>query len=319
VPSALDLFPFCLDLRTSWALFSAELIPKSWVQKTGSYNAYSFSPRRTVRFSRLLTLISFIFSVVAIPVLAQNKPDPRIYATPQSQDNQQNPPDYRNQPEQQSSPDYRNEPEQQNPPEYGNQPEQQNPPDYRAQSPANMPPPSPVRREPSEQWEPEAIAYLGQSASSRTEFNLDHSMVVLASKMDQNDRDLRRVIAGVDGVSVHHFRFPGYGLYDPRILADIHRQYRSAGWQHISGSHSRGGGPGATDVWVRLDNMTIRNVAVLFAGPNQVNFVSVSCAISPIDLAHLGGHFGIPQIQGGIVLPRARNNADQYPPQSQGY
>jgi hypothetical protein len=255
---------------------------------------------------------------MAISALAQDKPDPRIYPTPQSREAQQNPPDYRNQLQQQSSPDYRNEPEQQNPPDYGNQPEQQNPPEYRAQSPANMAPP-PVRREPSETWVPEAIAYLGQSASSRTQFNLDHSMVVLASKMDQNDPDLRRVVAGIDGVSVHHFRFQSYGMYDPRILADVRRQYRAAGWQHVSGSHSRDGGPGATDVWVRLDNMTIRNVAVLFAGPNQVNFVSVSCAISPIDLAHLGGHFGIPQIQGGVALPRARNNAGPYQPQSQGY
>jgi hypothetical protein len=190
-----------------------------------------------VRLSRILALISFVISLIAVSAFAQDKPDPRIYATPQAQPEQQNPPhyrneqrqqsppdyrnepeqqnppdygsqsqtqnppDYRNEPEQQSSPDYRNKPEQQNPPEYGNKTEPQNPPDYRAQPPANMPPPPPMRRDPSEKWEPDAIAYLGQNASSRTEFNLDHSMVVLASKMDENDMDLRRVVAGVDGVS----------------------------------------------------------------------------------------------------------------------
>jgi hypothetical protein len=61
--------------------------------------------------------------------------------------------------------------------------------------------------------------------------------------------------------------------------------------------------------------MTIRNVAVLFAGPNQVNFVSVSCAISPVDLMHLGGHFGIPQIQSGVVIQGRQG--EQYPPQQQ--
>lgn len=276
--------------------------------------------------SRILALISLIVSLVAVSAFAQEKPDPRIYPTPQAQPEQQDPPDYGNQQHQQnppdyqqSSPDYRNQPEQQNSPDYGNQAEQQNPPDYRMQPPANMPPPAPVQQEPSENWVPQAIAYLGQSAASRTDFNLDHSMIVLASKMDENDTDLRRVVAGVDGVSVHHFRFPDYGTYDPRILADVRQQYRAAGWQHVSGSHARDAGRGATDVWVRLDSMTIRNVAVLFAGPNQVNFVSVSCAISPIDLAHLGGHFGIPPIQGGIVLPRAHNNAGPYQPQPRGY
>jgi len=267
-----------------------------------------------VRLSRLFA-IPLIISVMAVSALAQDKPDPRIYPAPQSQQDQQNPPEQGNQ-EQQDQPDYRNEPNQQNPPDNRNQPTQ---PDYRTQPQAEVPPPPPVRPEPSQNWTPDAIAYLRQNSSSKTEFDLDHSMVVLASKMDENDPDLRRVVAGVDGVSVHHFRFPGDGMYDPRILADVRQQYRAAGWEHVSASHARYGGPGGTDVWVRLDHMIIRNVAVLFAGPSQVNFVSVSCAISPIDLAHLGGHFGIPQIQGGVALPRARNNAEQYPPQPQGY
>jgi hypothetical protein len=260
-----------------------------------------------VRLTRLIPLISLICSVMSVTALAQQKPDPRIYSTPQNQPEQQDQPDYRSQPEQKESPDYRN------------QTQQQDSPDSPTQRPAEVPTPPPARPEAPQNWTPGAIVYLGKNASSRTEFNLDHSMVVLASKMDQDDTDFRRVIAGVDGVSVHHFRFPGDGMYDPRILADVRQQYRAAGWQHISASHARNGGPAETDVWVRLDNMTIRNVAVLVAGANQVNFVSVSCAISPIDLVRLGGHFGIPQIQGGVVLPRARNNAEQYPPQQPGY
>jgi hypothetical protein len=253
---------------------------------------------------------------MAFSAFAQDKPDPRIYETPQTQQNQQNTPDHRTEPRQ-DQPDYRDQPEQQNPLDYRNAPEQQDSPDYQTQRSAELSTPPPVRPQAPQNWTPEAIAYLGQNASSRTEFNLDHSMVVLASKMDQDDTDFRRVIAGVEGVSVHHFRFPGDGKYDPRILADVRRQYRAAGWEHVSASHARYGGPGGTDVWVRLDHMTIRNVAVLFAGPNQVNFVSVSCAISPVDLIHLGGHFGIPPIQGGVVVQGRQS--EQYPPQQPGY
>jgi hypothetical protein len=271
-----------------------------------------------VRLSRSFAFISLIISILGVSAWAQDKPDPRIYAPPQSQQDQQNAPDYNNQ-EQQDPPDYRSQPELQNPPNYRNQPDQQVSPDYRTQGPVEVPPPPPARSQPAQNWTPEAIEYLRQTASSKTEFNLDHSMVVLASKMDEDSTDFRRVIAGVDGVSVHHFRFAGYGMYDPRVLSDVRQQYRVAGWQHISASHARNGGAGESDVWLRLDHTTIRNIAVLFAGPNQVNFVSVSCAISPIDLAHLGGHFGIPQIQGGVVVPRARNNAEQYPPPQPGY
>jgi Domain of unknown function (DUF4252) len=152
-------------------------------------------------------------------------------------------------------------------------------------------------------WVPQALESLGQNASSRTEFTLDHSMLVLASKLDQDDENLRRVIAGVDGVSVHRFRFQTAAMYDPEILNSVRQQYHAAGWQHMAGGHDKKGGPGATDLWIRFENNTIRNIAVLFAGPNQINFISVSGSISPIDLLHLAGHFGIPRIEGGVVLP----------------
>lgn len=268
-----------------------------------------------MRFPRIVFIIPIAFSLIAISAFAQDKPDPRIYRTPQSQQDQQNPPDYRNEPRQ-DQPDYRNQPDQQIPTDDRNAPDQQDSPDYRTRRPAEVPPPPSAQAQAPQNWTPDAIAYLGQNASSRTEFNLDHSMVVLASKMDQEDTDFRRVIAGVDGVSVHHFRYAG-GVYDPRILADVRQQYRAAGWEHISASHARYGGPGGTDVWVRLDHLTIRNVAILSAGPNQVNFVSVSCAISPVDLMHLGGHFGIPPIPGGVVVQGRQTQ--QYPPQQPGY
>jgi len=31
--------------------------------------------------------------------------------------------------------------------------------------------------------------------------------------------------------------------------------------------------------------------------------VEVSGSISPLDLMHLAGHFGIPRIEGGVVVP----------------
>ncbi|HWY54354.1 MAG TPA: DUF4252 domain-containing protein [Terriglobales bacterium] len=152
-------------------------------------------------------------------------------------------------------------------------------------------------------WLPQGIESLGQNASSRTEFTLDHSMLVFASKLDQDNEDLRRVVAGVNGISVHSFRFPKSGMYDSGILSSVRQQFHEAGWQHMVSTHDKDGGPGATDLWIRFENKVIRNVAVLFAGQNQLNFIAVSGSISPLDLFHLGGHFGIPKIEGGVVVP----------------
>lgn len=152
-------------------------------------------------------------------------------------------------------------------------------------------------------WIPQGIEVLRQSASSKTEFTLDHSMLVFASKLDPDNEDLRRVIAGVSGVSVHRYHFPGAWMYDSSALSSVKEDYHAAGWKQLVNNHEKDGGPGVTDLWIRLENNAISNIAILFARSNEVDFFVVSGSISPLDLSHLGGHFGIPKIEGGVVVP----------------
>jgi hypothetical protein len=183
-----------------------------------------------------------------------------------------------------------------------------------AQNQAQPQPLPPQQNWVQQNWFPQEIESLGQNASSRTEFSLDHNMVVLASKMDQDDDSLRRVIAGVDGISVHRFKFQGTGMYDPQILNAVRQDYHAAGWQHLADAHQRYGYPQGTDLWLHFDRNTIRNIAVLVTGADQVAFVSVSGSISPVDLLHLAGHFGIPRIQGGVVVQEPGAGAGPVPP-----
>jgi hypothetical protein len=154
----------------------------------------------------------------------------------------------------------------------------------------------------AQEWVPEAIAALGQRASSRMEFALDHSMLVLASKLDKADDNLRRVIAGVNGVSVRSFHFADAVPYDPAIMDAISRQYRDADWQHLVEKHKSNGGL-TTDLWLHMDHASIRNVAVLLVGSKELDFISVSGSITPLDLLHLSGHFGIPKMDQGAAVP----------------
>jgi hypothetical protein len=152
-------------------------------------------------------------------------------------------------------------------------------------------------------WIPQGLEALGQSASSKTNFRFDHSMLVFASKLDPDNEDLRRVIAGVNGISVQRYHFPGPWQYDREALSSVNEEYRAAGWKQVVKNHEKSGGTGATDLWVRLENNAISNVAILLARSNEVSFITVSGSISPVDVAHLGGHFGIPKIEGGVVVP----------------
>jgi len=152
-------------------------------------------------------------------------------------------------------------------------------------------------------WIPQGIEAVRQSASSKTEFTLDHSMLVFASKLDPENEDLRRVIAGVNGLSVHSYHFPRPWMYDPGALDSVKEEYHAAGWKQLMNNHDKEGGPGLTDLWVHFENNAISNIAILVARSTEVNFIVVSGSISPLDLSHLGGHFGIPKIEGGVVVP----------------
>jgi len=156
---------------------------------------------------------------------------------------------------------------------------------------------------PEGEFVPRSIDELRQSATSKTEFTLSHSMLILASKLNPNNGDLQRVIAGVSGVSVHNFRSARPGAFDPQAIESVRDDYRLAGWKQLMNKYERNGGPGATDVWVRWENNAISNVAILLVRSSEVDFFVVSGSISPIDLAHLGGHFGIPKIEGGVEVP----------------
>jgi hypothetical protein len=150
---------------------------------------------------------------------------------------------------------------------------------------------------------PQAVETLRQSATSKTEFTLDHSMLILASKLDSQNEDLLRVIAGVSGFSVHHFRFSAPWAYDLDALRLVKDEYHAAGWMQLVNKHDKYGLPGVTDLWIQWQNEAISNIAILVARSTEVDFFEVSGSISPLDLSHLGGHFGIPKIEGGVRVP----------------
>ncbi|MGA2965671.1 MAG: DUF4252 domain-containing protein [Terriglobales bacterium] len=149
---------------------------------------------------------------------------------------------------------------------------------------------------------PRGVETLRKQASSKAEFTLDHSMLVLALKLDPGNEGLRRVIAGVNGIAVHSYKFPGVWAYDLAVLSSVKEEYRAAGWKQMVNKEKEGD-QGVTLLWLRLENNAISDVAVLLAKPNEVDFIVVSGSISPVDLSHLGGHFGIPKIEGGVMVP----------------
>ncbi|HTH41653.1 MAG TPA: DUF4252 domain-containing protein [Terracidiphilus sp.] len=169
-------------------------------------------------------------------------------------------------------------------------------------SSAQVPPPvntdlSPVPLE----WVPPALLDLQTQAAVKSSFTLDRAMLGAAVDM-MNDRDpeLKQSVNKLDGVSVHLLRFGATRMADPAEVDAVRDAYHLRGWKHLVTTTDRGGPihNGATDVWVVMDGVNMRGAVVLAETPQSLTLVTVAGNLSPIDLLHLRGHFGIPRFDG---------------------
>ncbi len=155
-------------------------------------------------------------------------------------------------------------------------------------------------------WVPQGFEVLGKRAAFHTDFTFDRSMLQLAGYfMGDADQQTRNAIAKLDGISVHSYHFAAPGLYNPAALEVIRREYDHAGWKHLVTARGKGDpfNPGQTDLWINFANMNVTGMMVLFTGPRDLNLIALNGAISPLDLLHLRGHFGIPRFSGDGFVP----------------
>jgi hypothetical protein len=264
---------------------------------------------------------------VAIPVLAQqpvypNYPPP----PPASGDNAPHtaPPDQADQQEYsgQSTPDQQQNQNQQAPqkPSPYSQENQQNTEPYAPQSgqqpyPQQSAPAYPPSGSNSLNWVPQSMEALGRTAAFHTDFTFDRSMLRLASGIWEGPGDpgLADAMSRLDGISVHSYHYAAPGMYDPRLLNAVRQQYSALGWQHLVTAHP-GSSDGATDLWISFHHMQATGAVVLFQNSTNLNLIAFSGNLSPVDLLHLRGHFGIPRFPGDHFVPAPGPAARAVPP-----
>ncbi len=150
-------------------------------------------------------------------------------------------------------------------------------------------------------WTPPALAFLSSQAAVKSSFTLDRNMLnAAAGVMGDTDAPTRQAINKIDGVSVHLLRFGDAGVPDEAAVGSIREAYHLRGWKHVVTSVNAGGPihSGTTDVWMVMDGINVRGAVVLAETPKSVTLVTVAGNLSPVDLLHLRGHFGIPQFDG---------------------
>src|SRR5580658_3813121 len=154
------------------------------------------------------------------------------------------------------------------------------------------------------EWTPPALEALSRQAATKSSFTLDRNLLgVAAGMLPDAEAGDRQVIRKLDGVSVHTMRFGDAGIPNEAEVDSIRAAYHLRGWKHLV-TTARSGGPvhsGTTDLWVVMDGVNVRGAVVLAETPKSLTLVTVAGNLSPVDLLHLRGHFGIPRFDGDGV------------------
>jgi hypothetical protein len=169
-------------------------------------------------------------------------------------------------------------------------------------TPANDPVDSPVPLN----WVPPALTELRTQAALKSDFVFDKAMLGMAAEViADTDAPTRQAINKLDGVSVHLLRFGTTGIADEREVEAIRSSYHLRGWKHIVTATSIGGPihNDHTDVWFVLDGINVKGAVVLAETPRSLTLVTVAGNLSPVDLMHLRGHFGIPRLNPDDFTP----------------
>lgn len=151
------------------------------------------------------------------------------------------------------------------------------------------------------EWTPPALNRLSALALAKESFTLDRTMLAAAAGLlPDEDADVKQAVAKLDGVSVHVLRFAAEGAADPADVGAIREAYHLRGWKHVLNSTNMGGSThnATTDVWLVLDGANMRGAVVLVQSPKSLTLATLAGNLSPVDLLHLRGHFGIPKFEG---------------------
>ena len=158
-------------------------------------------------------------------------------------------------------------------------------------------------------WTPAALDELSAEAITRSNFSLDRTALGFAAALiPDTEPETRHAIAKLDGINVHVLRFGVSGVPDEAAVNDVRQAYHVSGWKHLAGPNSirrtntaEYTRKGTTDLWVLMDGVNVHEVVALIESPASLTLVTVAGNISPVDLLHLRGHFGIPRFDGDSI------------------
>lgn len=143
-----------------------------------------------------------------------------------------------------------------------------------------------------------SLDHLAAKASQTVDVNIDGRLMTIAAKAlsdhDADERQIKKLVAGIKGIYVKSFEFDSDGQYTAADVETIRTQLRSPGWSRLVNVTSRK--EGVIEVYLLLNGEQIGGLAVLSTDDKELTVVNI---VGPVDLeklAKLEGQLGVPEL-----------------------
>jgi hypothetical protein len=156
-----------------------------------------------------------------------------------------------------------------------------------------------------------SLDHLAAKASQTVDVNIDERLMRMSAKLfsdkDEDEREVKKLIAGLKGIYVKSFEFETEGQYTPGDLETIRTQLRGPGWTRLVNFTSKK--DGMLEVYLLFNGDLVGGLAVLHTDDKELTVVNI---VGPVDLdklAKLEGQLGVPDL--GIESQKKSKNDDE--------
>ena len=155
-----------------------------------------------------------------------------------------------------------------------------------------------------------SLDHLAAKASQTVDVNIDERLMRAAARLlsdkNEDEREVKKLVAGLKGIYVKRFEFETDGQFAVADLETIRTQLRTPAWTRLVNVTSKK--DGMLEVYLLYNADQVGGLAVLHSDDRELTVVNI---VGPVDLdklAKLEGQLGVPEL--GIESPKPKAKQD---------
>lgn len=144
---------------------------------------------------------------------------------------------------------------------------------------------------------PANLDALAEKAMNAVDVTLDGPILQLAAKFagkDGENADLKKVIAGLQGIYVRCYEFASEGEYNKSDIDAVRAQLQAPDWLRAVGVRSKKHGDDVDVYFKMAASGVLGGIVIICTEPKELTVVNIVGTIDPAQISLLGGRFHIP-------------------------